>query len=44
MNAKNPKALIGIREENPLLRKAKAVVLEVARIAFEDRRKVYAIL
>jgi hypothetical protein len=33
MKAKYPNALMGIREEKPLLRKAKAVVLEVARIA-----------
>lgn len=33
-----------MRVEKPLLRKAKAVVLEVARIAFEDLRNVYAIL
>ena len=31
--AKYPNALIGIKEEKPLLKKANAVVLDVAKIA-----------
>lgn len=38
--AKNPKALTGIREEKPFDRKAKAVVLEVARMALAALRNV----
>jgi hypothetical protein len=39
-NAKYPKALIGISELKPLLKKAKAVVLLVAKIALYARLKV----
>lgn len=41
---KYPKAERGINEENPLLKKANAVVEDVAIIAWEARLNVYAIL
>ena len=40
MNAKYPKALIGMTEEKPLARKANALVLVVARHALEALLKV----
>ena len=43
-NANQPKALTGIRDENPFDIKAKAVVELVAIKALYARLKVYAIL
>jgi len=41
--AQYPKALMGISDENPFAKKAKAVVLEVAKHALYDLLNVYAI-
>ena len=38
--AKKPNALTGINDEKQLAKKAIAVVLDVAKIAIEERRKV----